>query len=140
MAEQEKKTSRRDMRLPNGRTVGEEIAGFDAFSDLLDSKFRLGGLKFGVDSLVGLIPVAGDVTTAAAGLYALATALRHRLPVSASVQIVWNIAFDMAVGAIPVAGDVFDFFNRSNRKNFRVVERHLVRRAEAHARSLRAQP
>ena len=42
----------------------------------------------------------------------------------------------MSVGAIPVAGDIFDFFNRSNRKNFHLVERHLVRRAEAYAASL----
>ena len=121
------------MLLPNGRTIGEEIAAFDAFSRLLDSKYGMGGLKFGVDSLLGLVPVAGDVATGLAGLYALVSAWRLKLPASASARIVWNLAFDTAVGAIPIVGDVFDFFFQSNRKNFRVVEKHLIRRAEAHA-------
>lgn len=126
----------RAMRLPGGRTVGEEVAAFDAFSRLLDSKFGIGGVRFGLDSLLGLLPVAGDLATGLAGLYALVTAWRLKLPASASVQIVWNLAFDTVIGAIPVVGDVFDFFFRSNRKNFAVVEKHLVRRAEAHARTL----
>ena len=43
------------------------------------------------------------------------------------------------LGSLPVAGDVFDIFYRSNRKNYRIVEKHLVRRAEAHAASVRTQ-
>ncbi|MCA8898669.1 MAG: DUF4112 domain-containing protein [Hyphomonas sp.] len=136
MRKEEKAARRRSLVLPGGRTVGDEIAGFDVFSRLLDSRFSVGNVKFGADSLLGLIPVAGDVTTAVTGLYALVAAVRLRLPASASVQILWNILFDMSVGAIPVAGDIFDFFNRSNRKNFHLVERHLVRRAEAYAASL----
>ncbi|MEZ5945511.1 MAG: DUF4112 domain-containing protein [Hyphomonas sp.] len=132
------KEDKRALLLPDGRSVSEAVAGFDLFSEALDSKFRVGGVKFGADSLIGLVPVAGDVLTGVAGLYALGTAWRHRLPLSASIHILWNIGFDMTLGAVPVAGDVFDFFNRSNRKNFRVVEKHLVRRAEAHAKSLKA--
>ena len=126
----------RAMVLPSGRTIGEEIAVFDAFSRLLDTKYGIGGVKFGVDSVIGLVPIAGDVTTGLAGLYALVTAWRLKLPASASVRIVWNLAFDTAIGAVPVGGDVFDFFFQSNRKNFSVVEKHLIRRAEAHAKSL----
>ena len=127
------------MVLPDGRTIGEEIAGFDAFSRLLDTRFGAGGVRFGLDSLLGLVPVVGDVTMGLAGLYALVSAWRLKLPASASVHIVWNLVFDTALGAIPLIGDVFDFFFQSNRKNFRVVEKHLIRRADAHAKSLRKQ-
>ncbi len=127
----------RAMVLPDGRTIGQELAALDAFSRLLDSKFGLLGVKFGLDSVLGLVPIVGDAATGAAGLHALATAWRLKLPVSASVGIVWNLVFDTALGAVPVAGDVFDIFYRSNRKNYRIVEKHLVRRAEAHAASVR---
>ena len=60
------------------------------------------------------------------------------VPASASIGIVWNLVVDTALGSLPVAGDVFDIFYRSNRKNYRIVEKHLVRRAEAHAASGRA--
>jgi len=126
----------RAMVLPNGRTIGQEIADLDRVSRLLDSRFGMMGVNFGLDSILGLVPIAGDVATGAAGLHALVTAWRLKLPASASVRIVWNLLFDTALGSVPVAGDVFDIFFQSNRKNYRVVEKHLVRRAEAHAKSI----
>lgn len=128
----------RAMVLPNGRTIGEELAALDAVSRLLDSRFGMMGVNFGLDSVLGLVPIAGDVATGAAGLHALVTAWRLKLPVSASAGIIWNLVFDTALGSVPVAGDVFDIFFQSNRKNFRIVQKHLVRRAEAHAASARS--
>jgi hypothetical protein len=130
----------RAMVLPNGRTIGQELAALDAVSRLLDSRFGMMGVNFGLDSVLGLVPIAGDVATGAAGLHALVTAWRLKLPASASVGIVWNLVFDTAVGSVPVAGDVFDIFFQSNRKNFRIVQKHLIRRAEAHAASAGARP
>jgi hypothetical protein len=129
----------RAMMLPNGRTIGQELRALDALSRLLDSRFGMMGVNFGLDSILGLVPVAGDVATGLAGLHALVTAWRLKLPASASLGIVWNIVFDTGLGAVPVAGDVFDIFFQSNRKNYRIVEKHLIRRAEAHAESLRTQ-
>ncbi len=131
------KPGKRDLILPNGRTVGEEIAGFDRFSRFMDTGFGIGGIRFGADSLIGLIPVAGDVVTGAAGLYALVTASRLKLPGTAHAEIVVNLLLDTVLGAVPIAGDAFDIFFRSHRRNFRVVEKHLVRRAEAHQRAQR---
>ena len=139
MARKRSEEEIRAMLLPNGRTIGEEIGGLDAFSRLLDTRFGMLGIKFGLDALVGLIPVGGDVATGLAGLYALFVAWRLKLPVSASFEIVLNLAVDTALGSVPVAGDVFDVFYRSNRMNFRVVQKHLIRRAEAHAESLSRQ-
>ena len=122
--------------LPNGRTVADEIAGFDRFSDLMDTRFRIAGVPFGLDSLLGIIPVAGDAVTGAAGLYALGTAARLKLPITAHIHIIWNLVVDVVLGSVPLAGDVFDFFFRSHRKNFRVVEKHLIKRAKRHHKDM----
>ncbi|HBH45354.1 MULTISPECIES: DUF4112 domain-containing protein [Hyphomonas] len=124
------------LHLPDGQTVAEAIAGFDRFSDLMDTRFRIAGVPFGLDSVLGLVPVAGDAVTGVAGLYALGTAARHKLPITAHIHIVWNLVFDTLLGSVPLAGDVFDFFFRSHRKNFRVVEKHLVKRARRHQKKM----
>ena len=124
------------LHLPNGRTVADEIAGFDRFSDLMDTRFRIAGVPFGLDSLLGIIPVAGDPVTGAAGLYALGTAARLKLPITAHIHIIWNLVVDVVLGSVPLAGDVFDFFFRSHRKNFRVVEKHLIKRAKRHHKDM----
>ncbi|WP_290497060.1 DUF4112 domain-containing protein [Hyphomonas sp. UBA4494] len=124
------------LHLPNGRTVADEIAGFDRFSDLMDTRFRIAGVPFGLDSLLGIIPVAGDAVTGAAGLYALGTAARLKLPITAHIHIIWNLVVDVVLGSVPLAGDVFDFFFRSHRKNFRVVEKHLIKRAKRHHKDM----
>ena len=126
------------VRLENGRTVEEELRRLGVFSRMLDSQFSVMGVRFGVDSLLGLVPVAGDVATGIAGTYALATAIRLKLHPIAAVQIGWNLLFDTAVGAIPVLGDIFDFFFKSNTKNFRVIEKHLTRKAQRHIRDAAA--
>jgi len=136
MARKKRDTEIHAMMLPNGRTIGQELVALDRISRLLDSNFGMMGVNFGLDSVLGLVPIAGDVATGLAGLHALTTAWRLKLPASASARIVWNLAFDTALGSVPIAGDVFDIFFQSNRKNYRIVEKHLVRRAEAHAQSL----
>lgn len=122
------------VRLENGRTVEEELRRLGVFSRMLDSQFSVMGVRFGVDSLLGLIPVAGDVATGIAGTYALATAIRLKLHPLAAVQIGWNLLFDTVIGAIPILGDIFDFFFKSNTKNFKIIEKHLTRKAQRHAR------
>jgi len=126
----------RAMMLPNGRTIGQELVALDRISRLLDSRFGMMGINFGLDSLLGLVPIAGDVATGLAGLHALSAAWRLKLPATASIAIIRNIVVDTGLGAVPVAGDVFDIFFQSNRKNYRIVEKHLIRRAEAHAASV----
>jgi hypothetical protein len=122
------------VRLENGRTVEEELRRLGVFSRMLDSQFSVMGVRFGLDSLLGLIPVAGDVATGIAGTYALATAIRLKLHPIAAVQIGWNLLFDTVIGAIPILGDIFDVFFKSNTKNFMVIEKHLTRKAQRHAR------
>lgn len=127
------------VRLENGRTVEEELRKLGVLSRMLDSQFSLLGIKFGLDSILGLVPVAGDVATGIAGTYSLFTAIRLKLHPLAILQIGWNLLFDTVIGAIPLLGDVFDFFFKSNTKNFKVIEKHLTRKAKRDLASGKAQ-
>ena len=121
-----------NVRLENGRTVEEELRKLNTLARMLDSQFSVMGMRFGLDSVLGLVPVAGDVATGIAGTYSLFTAIRLKLHPVAIAHIGWNLLFDTAIGAIPVLGDVFDFFFKSNTKNFKVIEKHLTRKAKRH--------
>ena len=121
-----------NVRLENGRTVEEELRKLKVLARMLDSQFSVMGMRFGLDSILGLVPVAGDVATGIAGTYSLFTAIRLKLHPLAIAHIGWNLLFDTVIGAIPVLGDIFDFFFKSNTKNFKVIEKHLTRKAKRH--------
>ena len=86
-----------------------------------------------VDPLVGLIaPGVGDLAMSTVGLWVVGLAVRHRLPVIVIARMLLNLAIDAAVGAIPIAGDLFDLVHRAHSKNAALfVARHDVRRATA---------
>lgn len=79
----------------------------------------------GLDAIIGLVPVAGDVMAAAMGIYMIWEARNLGMPKWQLARMASNVAFDTAVGAIPVAGDVFDFMFRSNTRNLRIIKKHL---------------
>lgn len=122
------------VRLETGRTVEEELAALQAMARLMDSKFEVMGMRFGVDALVGLVPVLGDLVTLAAGSTALFTSVRLKLPWHVHARIAANLAVDAGIGAVPVAGDAFDFFFRSHKRSFRLVEQQVLKRAAKLAR------
>jgi hypothetical protein len=113
--------------FPTGRTPAEVRRRMEAMERLLERSFVIPGtrLPVGLDSLVGLIPVVGDAIAAALGAYLLWEARNLGLPKWKLWRMAGNIAFDTAVGAVPVAGDLFDFAFRSNSRNLRLVKRHL---------------
>jgi hypothetical protein len=81
-----------------------------------------------LDPIVGLLlPGAGDLAMAIAGLYIVFVAIRHRMPAIVVARMLRNIAIDLVVGAIPVLGDAFDFIWKSHRKNANLLlERHVL--------------
>ena len=99
----------------------------EALERLLERSFVVPGINrpVGLDAIVGLVPVAGDLITAAFGAYLVWEAHNLGLPKWKLWRMAGNVAFDSAVGAIPVVGDVFDFVFRSNTRNLRIVRRHL---------------
>jgi hypothetical protein len=98
-----------------------------ALEQLLERSFHLPGTKIpvGLDSIIGLVPVLGDVVTAAMGAYMVWEARNLGMSKFQLVRMAANVGIDTALGAIPLAGDAFDFLWRSNSKNLRIIKKHL---------------
>jgi Domain of unknown function (DUF4112) len=103
-----------------------DLARLERLSKLLDNAVKLpfvGGI--GLDALLGLVPVAGDVTSAAIGIDLVVRAVRLGAPRSIVAQMVANVCVDLALGAVPVVGDICDVFFRANKKNMQLLRDHL---------------
>ncbi len=101
------------------------------FAGLMDDKFALPGtrLRFGLDSLLGLLPGVGDAATAAMGVWLIAEAARMKVPKGVLVRMCGNWLVDATLGSVPIAGDLFDLYWKSNRRNAVLLEKHLKKRA-----------
>ncbi len=99
----------------------------EALEQLLERSFHIPGTKipFGLDSIVGLVPVLGDLVTAAMGAYMVWEARNLGMGKFQLLRMAANVGIDTALGAIPLAGDAFDFLWRSNSKNLRIIKKHL---------------
>ena len=120
--------ARRVDRQPDLRA---DLARAHQLADLLDSKFSIGGIRFGLDALVGLIPGVGDLIGAAAGLYPLVIAQRHGLGKVVQARMAANLLVELAIGSIPLVGDVFDFGFKANLRNVRLLDRAVARKGTA---------
>ena len=102
---------------------------------LMDTAIRIPGtgIRFGADSVFGLVPVIGDAGGALVGLYIVNEARRMGIPANKLVQMFGNIAVDSVVGSVPVAGDLFDLFFKSHRRNLDIMLDHF----EVHPDELR---
>jgi hypothetical protein len=93
----------------------------------LDDGLRIPGTSIGVglDALVGFVlPGAGDAITALSGLALFYAAYQHNVPKRVLARMALNVAIDLVLGSIPLAGDAFDLLWKSNRKNLQLIERH----------------
>jgi hypothetical protein len=102
-----------------------DLEALRRFARLLDEQFLIPGTerRFGVDALVGLVPGIGDLIGAALSTWIVLAAIRHRVPTTTIVRMLWNIAADEIVGTIPVIGDVFDVLFKENVMNVDMVLR-----------------
>ena len=117
------------MDLPLGRDPVAVRRRIEAMEQLLERSFVIPGINrpVGLDALVGLVPVLGDVVAAAMGAYIVWEASNLGMPRWKLWRMAGNVALDSAVGAIPLVGDVFDVLFRSNTRNLKIVRRHLDR-------------
>jgi hypothetical protein len=106
-----------------------DLVALRRFAFVMDEAFTIPGTRFhiGADALLGLIPGIGDIIGGVLSTWIIAGALRHRVPSPIIVRMVWNIALDLLLGAVPLAGDVFDFLFEENMKNMRLLEKHRDR-------------
>jgi hypothetical protein len=96
---------------------------------LLDNSIPIPGTgrRIGLDALVGLIPGVGDFVSAGLGLLVVARATQRGLPNVVLARMLFNVALDFAIGAIPFIGDLFDFAYKSNTQNIGLLRRHAER-------------
>lgn len=99
----------------------------EALEMLLERSFHIPGTRVpvGLDSIIGLVPVVGDLVTAAMGAYLVWEARNLGMSKFQLMRMAANVGIDTALGAIPLVGDAFDFVWRSNSKNVRIIRRHL---------------
>lgn len=118
----------------------QDLVALRKFAFLMDEAFTVPGtrFRFGVDALVGLIPGLGDVVGGVLSTWILVGAVRHRVPATVIARMTLNILIDLFFGAVPVAGDVFDFLWEENMKNMRLLEKHRNRRREPRSAAVMA--
>lgn len=113
----------------------QSLARLDALARLMDSAFVIPGtsIRMGLDGLIGLVPVAGDLIAGVVSSYLIWEA--RRLGASRWVigRMMANTALDTLVGAVPVVGDAFDILFRANLKNMALLRRHLEKRGMSRA-------
>lgn len=97
--------------------------GLETLSTYLDGLFRVPGTgwKFGLDSLIGLIPNVGDTLTSFASFYILIAGVRYGVPKITLLRMAFNIGLDYLVGTIPFIGDAFDFVWKANKQNMDLI-------------------
>ena len=97
-------------------------------ANLTDSNIRIPflGIRFGLDFLVGLIPVVGDIIMVAVSISIVAMAKSMQVPKSLRIAMLKNIGIDFLLGLVPFVGDLIDIFYKSNQKNVRIMEKWWV--------------
>ena len=108
-----------------GRYTRLDDAFLEFMASLLDDMFSIPGtkLRFGLDPLIGLIPVLGDVITGAASFLIVFAGWQRRVPKVTLLRMIVNVAIDTLLGSIPIAGDMFDAAWKSNRMNLQLLQR-----------------
>jgi hypothetical protein len=113
--------------LPTGTDAASVRARVSAMETLLERSFVIPGVNMpvGLDSLIGLVPVLGDIITTAMGAYIIWEARNLGMSKWKLARMGANVLFDTAIGAIPVVGDAADFVFRSNSKNLKLILKHI---------------
>ncbi|MBI2212216.1 MAG: DUF4112 domain-containing protein [Acidobacteria bacterium] len=109
--------------MPPERPLSAELEALQRVARLLDEAVAIPGTRqrIGLDAALGVVPWLGDVVGALMSAWILAGAVRHRVPKKKLGRMVLNVLIDLVVGAIPVAGDVFDALFPQNVSNVKML-------------------
>ena len=108
------------------RTQPAAMESFEKAARLLDSKFEIPGtgIRFGLDPLLSLMPVLGDLITLIISSMLIYTMHNHGASRKVVVKMMLNAGLDTIIGAVPLVGTVFDVFYRSNERNIKLLKEH----------------
>lgn len=116
-----------DALIQNRRDPAALRKRVETLEIILERSFVIPGINrpVGLDAIVGLVPVVGDVITAIMGAYLIWEARNLGMPKWKIWRMVGNLGVDTTLGAIPLVGDAFDFLFRSNTRNLKIIKKHL---------------
>jgi Domain of unknown function (DUF4112) len=94
---------------------------------LIDGAFRLPGtgFRFGLNSMIGLLPVGGDAVLGMISLYIIYEAAQLGIPRHKLLKMGANVAVEVVGGFVPILGDLFDMALKANLRNLRIIEDHV---------------
>ena len=104
----------------------ERLKWVNSMARLMDDQFVLPGTKFrfGLDPLLGLLPVAGDLASFAMSASIVLTIARYGASGKVVALMLVNLALDTIIGSVPVLGNIFDFAYKANDRNVKLLHRH----------------
>jgi hypothetical protein len=108
-------------------TREQRIARLEALTRLLDVAFIMPGtnVRYGIDALIGLVPIVGDIITTGIALWVVREARALGAPWHLTARMLGNVAIDGVVGAVPLVGDAFDVMFKANIRNMRMLRKWL---------------
>jgi hypothetical protein len=110
--------------MQNTFTSEDKLKNIKRISKLMDSQFKIGSFKFGLDPIINLIPFLGDgISVIISGLMVY-TMTKHGASGKILVKMILNVIIDAVVGAIPVLGWIFDFYFKANDRNLKLLTEH----------------
>ncbi len=105
----------------------QKIEQLRRIAELFDGQFRIPGtdIEFGLDAIIGLVPGIGDLISGGISMWMIREARQLGAPRWLIARMVWNVAVDVTVGAVPVLGDMLDVAWKANRMNMELLRRHF---------------
>lgn len=111
---------------PQNTNLTGRLKWVERISNLMDDKFKLPGtnFRFGLDPLINLIPIAGDISGFIVGAALVLVMAKNGVSRKVVILMVLNIFIDALIGGIPLIGNVFDFYYKSNSYNIKLLKEH----------------
>ncbi|RWD69079.1 MAG: DUF4112 domain-containing protein [Mesorhizobium sp.] len=112
-----------------GGKAASVVAELDFLAAMLDSRWRIPGtsIRFGLDALVGLVPILGDAATSLVSAYIVLRALSCGAGNFLVARMLGNVLLDTVVGSVPILGSIFDVYFKANNRNIRLLHQHLAK-------------
>jgi len=116
-------------QVPIARDPASVRKRVEAMEALLERAFTIPGTSYrvGLDAVIGLVPVVGDIVTTAMGAWIVWEARNLGMSRLQVARMAANVGVDTLIGAVPLVGDLFDLAFRSNSRNLRILKRWLDR-------------
>lgn len=112
-------------------TTQKHLIIAEVIVNLLEHKFKIFNRRFGLDPLIGLIPVVGDVVPYILSFYFIYIAIRSNIPIKTLLKMIFYSTLDFVLGAIPFVGDYVDFIYHGQLKSFNVLKKYMDEKSDA---------